>query len=303
MKKPGSKYERLFQVFDLLSETRWTLAAQLAQSLDISERTLFRYMTDLMNAFPDFPVIESGQEGYRLVKSDLVRILKDQDDYLVLSAVHSTPLGHLLDDSRFSQSLLSRIYDRLEVRRAIDPDILHPLFDSLVRGYILDILYAGREGEVALTVSALRMAYQSNIPYLVVLDRQDDTVKTLGINKILQARLTGEKAGAEELDSAMTVVNRAWGIMVGRKPVRVTFTVDRDILQYFIQSPMHTSQVVEQGPGAPRISLDIHHTTEFIRYILRFGTHIHILSPDFVIEEMFRFFQKMQEFYQAPDRL
>lgn len=303
MKKPGSKCEKLFQIFDLLSEQRWTKSTDLAISLDVSKRTLFRYITDLMNAFPDFPVIESGQDGYRLVKSDLVRILKNQDDYLVLSAVHSTPLGQLLDNSTFSQGLLSRIYDRLEVRRAIHPEILRPLFDSLVKGYILNTTYAARNGNVNLTVSALRLAYQSNIPYLIVLGHHDKKIKTLGINKINKVIISAQKLATDELDRAMNLVNQAWGIMVSNHPITVTFQPDSDILQYFIDSPMHSSQVVDLDHNTPRITLNIHNSTEFIRYILRFGKHLRIIAPAHVIEDLHHFLENMQSFYSTPDSI
>lgn len=79
--------DRLFQIVQMLRHRRLTTAAQLAERLEVSERTIYRDVADLMRS--GIPILGEAGVGYKLGKHfDLPPLMFDNEEMqaLVLGA-------------------------------------------------------------------------------------------------------------------------------------------------------------------------------------------------------------------------
>ena len=61
--------DRLFQIVQMLRHRRLTTAAQLAERLEVSERTIYRDVADLMRS--GIPILGEAGVGYRIEAVEL----------------------------------------------------------------------------------------------------------------------------------------------------------------------------------------------------------------------------------------
>lgn len=295
-----SKFEKMLRIFELLDSQHWTKATDLARALNVDERTVFRYTRDIMNAFPDFPVLESGREGYRLVRNEMLSYLRSSDDLIAVSALETSPFGKLARARKKTpQELYRKVMDRIEARAMIPEGLLKLLFQGLMEGRQQEIIYIANGKETRLSGCLLRLVSRDFVPYVLFLDQADWKVKTLAVNKIESISPTRDSLPKEQTEQAFHLINSAWGIMINDSIETVTLEVSGNILPYFLKSPLHPSQkVLELENATASISLPVHNIQEFNRFILRFGRSARITKPEKAGKAMMEFLTDMMNWYQ-----
>ena len=69
----------------------------MAEKLDVTERTIFRYIQEIGLAFSPYETIESSYEGYRLFKHNFIDMLNGRDDYFTVASININPFGKLIN--------------------------------------------------------------------------------------------------------------------------------------------------------------------------------------------------------------
>jgi len=124
--------DRLFQIIQLLRHRRITTASWLAEELEISERTVYRDISDLMTS--GVPIEGEAGVGYILRKGfDLPPLMFTQDEIAALS------FGARIVQSWADPALAKSAEQALNKIEAVLPDTLKhriehtPLFSPMVR--------------------------------------------------------------------------------------------------------------------------------------------------------------------------
>jgi predicted DNA-binding transcriptional regulator YafY len=321
------KLDNLIRLFDFLGPNLWRTAEQVADELEVDRRTVFRYMREIELAFSPVPVIESSREGYRLCKNDFLDLMQSRDDYAGLAAVMSTPLGSLVQPEHpLPARFVAAIQEIIETRATLAEKILRPLFEAMRTGCYLELSYRAKEEAKLHRCVPVKFFLRTGIPYVVCYDEAYGHLIVLAADKIERASRSRKILPPAELKELRTYVNSAWGLMIRHKEGLVSeieFQATPAVAAYFEKAPLHKSQrsVAAQGGGTPSVDstdgnphsvgtsggnadgratfrLTVHNEGEFIRYLLRFGKAVRIVSPRSAVSELSAFLSSMMEFYE-----
>ncbi len=275
MGKTASSLEKAIRILELLKEHTWTPASTLAKDLDVSERTVFRYMKQIDLAFGGYPVFESSISGYRLTRKVLEDIWQGKDDASTAAAILTSPYSEKLRVplnrlDRFLSALQSRIRTENEVPKFL----LQPILKCFMDRRACSIVYRLKDKALSLSVLPLRLVSEHGIYYLQVQDLTSKTVKLLAIDKMNSITVGQKESDFRETQRLLDFIDSAWGIMVTGEIKKTAFKVDEDIAPYFERHKIHWTQQSEKADSTLQVSITIHNLEEFKRWIYRFGNHI-----------------------------
>lgn len=296
------KLDNLIRLFDYLSPYTWRTAEQVAGELEVDRRTVFRYMREIEMAFSPVPIVESSRDGYRLCRNDFLDVMQSRDDYAGLAAVMSTPLGSLVQPEHpLPERFLTSIREMVETRETSSAKILRPIFEAMRTGCFLELSYRAKSEAKAHRCVPVKFFLRSGIPYIVSFDEDYCHLIVLAADKIERAAKSRKFLPVSELKELRTYVNGAWGLMIRHKERLVTeveFEANASVATYFEKAPLHASQKLIAKPGCATFRLRVHNEGEFVRYLLRFGQAVRIISPSSAISELTGFLATMREFYE-----
>lgn len=322
------KLDNLIQLFDFLGPTIWRTAEQVADALEVDRRTVFRYMREVEMAFSPVPVIESSRDGYRLCRNDFLEIMQSRDDYAGLAAVMSTPFGALVQPEHvFPERFVGAVQELVETRATLPAGILRPLFEAMRSGAYLDLIYRAKEEPKPHRCVPVKFFLRTGIPYVVCYDEAYGHLIVLAADKIERVARSKRIMAPAELKELRAYVNGAWGLMIrhkDRQKSEVEFQATKAVAAYFEKAPLHASQrrvdpCIDapesdeaddiSGSGGARAGgvqnatfrLVVHNEGEFVRYLLRFGRAVRIISPLSAIDELRGFLASMAEFYEGKN--
>jgi len=297
------KLDNLIRLFDFLSPYAWRTADQVADELEVDRRTIFRYMREIEMAFSPVPIVESSRDGYRLCRNDFLDIMRSRDDYAGLAAVMSTPLGELVQPERpMPERFLATVRDMVETRTTLGAGIIRPVFESMRTGAYLELSYRSRTEAKLHRCVPVKFFLRTGIPYIVCYDEGYGHLIVLAADKIERVAKSKKAMPPSELKELRAYVNGAWGLMIRHKErlvSEVEFQATPAVAAYFEKAPLHASQSRVGGDGTAAFRLTVHNEGEFVRFLLRFGRAVRIVSPAGAIGELRTFLASMMEFYEG----
>jgi len=271
----ASSLERAIRILELLKEHTWTSASTLAKDLEVSERTVFRYMKQIDLAFGGYPVFESSTSGYRLARKVLEDIWQSKNDASTAAAVLTSPYaGKLKVPSNRLDRFLNALQSRIRVENEVPEPLLYPILKSFTDRRVCSIEYKVSNKTLRFSVLPLRLVSEHGIYYLQVQDLASKTIKLLAIDKMSNITVGQKETDPRETQSLLEFIDSAWGIMITGEPKLEVITVDEDISPYFERNPIHWSQKLDKLADATKMSVMVHNREEFARWIYRFGSHI-----------------------------
>jgi predicted DNA-binding transcriptional regulator YafY len=299
------KLDNLITLFEFLGEDRWKSAEAVAQELEVDRRTVMRYMREIERAFDPFPIVESCREGYRLCKNDFLETLQRRDDYAGLAAVMSTPLGSLVRPNRpLPETLEVSVREIVETRSTLSHKQARPLLEAMRTGAYLKLSYRATTTLKEHVCAPIKLSIDSGIPYVACFDEHHGHLICLAAGKIEQISKAGRKLAPPQLAELRSYVNSAWGRMIQHKEgirEEVSFLANPSVARYFTVAALHKSQRVKPQDKGVLITLTVHNLKEFVRYLLRYGQAVRIISPQAAIDELLRFVDSMKSFYVSEE--
>jgi len=192
MKTNAKKFENILKIFDMLVESRnYVTSKTFAEKLNVTERTVFRYIQEIALAFSPYEPIEASYEGYRLFKHDFIDLLNNRDDYFTIASININTFGKLLNKKiKFPEEFLKKIMERIELKSNIPESILRPLLKAIMEGRICEIQYQQIDKILNTSVVLLKLVSKDSIFYLNIYDTSDDKCKLIAVDKIKEINLT-----------------------------------------------------------------------------------------------------------------
>ena len=119
-----SRTEKMFQIVQILRSRKLTTAAYLAERLQVSERTIYRYVTDL--SLSGIPIISEAGRGYWLDEQfNMPPLMLSQEELIALS------LGARLVKASADQALADSAQQLIDKVEAVVPRHLAPLLAQM----------------------------------------------------------------------------------------------------------------------------------------------------------------------------
>ncbi|RKS08128.1 putative DNA-binding transcriptional regulator YafY [Nocardiopsis sp. Huas11] len=300
---------RLLRLVSLLSaRPSWT-CGELAERMDVTERTVRRDITRLRDLGYDVESEPGPWGGYRLGAGGRVPplVLDDEEALAVAVALRETALNGVLggDQAALSallklrQGLPRRVAGRLDemaetlvhVPRADEPQIASGLLLELAtacrRGERSGLSYRDREGRgTTRDVDPYRLVRTGRRWYFVARDVARDEWRTFRADRIRRIRPTGEVVELGDPPDPELLVIRA----VTSRPyplyarVRLPLPMDRAVRMVPTSVGTHHAD----GPEATIIEIGGPDADGLAGYLLGLGTPLRVLSPDGVREALVR---------------
>ncbi len=279
---------------------------EVAALLGCSDRQARRYIDDINAAAPDGALVDRVNGKYRFrTPREFIELADGAYDENVMAAIVSTPLGGLVRTRGLPERVLGRIRGLVDSGRGERPDNeLAALFKALVEGRYIDFDYTSDREKKRHRAVPVRLFLDPVQVYLVAYDEAYGHLICLAATKM--AGIRAVPAGTASMSSGGLKELRdytlgAWGKMIrhdSRSVAQAAFVAAPAVAPYFRRNRLRLDQAMEElEDGSLRVGLRVHNPTEFVRFMLRFGTAVKIEGDAEVLAEARAFLERMRDFY------
>ena len=312
-----SKYGRLLHVLNLLRGRPGLTADELARECEVSERTIYRYITDLSSA--NVPIY--FDRGYRLLSGAFLPPLNlTLDDYLVLKTalsssifVNRSPLrqqakGVLAKIEANLNPAIRKDLNRLEdvasvdVKSTSDLSRLTLMFklieQSILNRKSLKFVYESlKSGESSRQVDPYSLVFRRHAWYLVGFCHRRNEVRIFRLNRIKKITLLDKSFQRRKDFSLSDFFKDSWELYQGEPVcVRIKF---RGVAAKVIETGQHhpSEKITKLKDGSLVYEVKVNGTEEISRWIMGFGEDAKVLEPKDLQEKIRSTIEKMKSFY------
>ena len=312
-----SKYDRLLHVLNLVRGRPGLSAGELARECEVTERTIYRYITGLSSA--NIPIY--FDRGYRLLSDAFLPPLNlTLDDYLVLKmALSSSVFANRSPLRKQAKSVLAKIeanlgpavrkdLDKLKNASSIDVKstsdfskltlLFKQIEQSILNQRSLKIVYESlQSGESTRQVDPYSLVYRGHAWYLVGFCHRRAEVRLFRLNRIKKITLLDKSFEKKQGFSLSDFFKDSWELYRGEPVgVRIKF---RGIAAKVIKSEQHhpSEKITELKDGSSVYEAKVAGTEEIYRWVLGFGEDANVLEPKELKERIKSTIEKMKRFY------
>ncbi len=278
--------------------------ARLADRLDVAPRTVRKYLTEL-SAAGRLPIYRDGR-GWRLMDEArlevapvrfvleeaaalflAVRLLErhaDEPNAAVAGAV--AKLGAAVPKEL--RPAFDHLISRTDVVSKEDP--FSAVFRTMAYGWALQ-----REVEIEYKPRTTRRGVAGTLkPYLLEPSAVGSAIYSIGfldppgemrvlkLERITEARLTETTFDAPPVSELIQRLDQSWGVWLSdEEPVEVCLLFSAEIAQRVRETRWHPSQRLKgQADGRLQMQVTVSATLELVPWILGWGRHVEVVSPD-----------------------
>lgn len=293
---------------------------ELANALQVTPRTMRRYMHELGREFELEPVEErpGGARRWRLRGSDLPRKveLRRTQAYALLAArrIFESMRGTALHEeiAMATSKLLSlaqrpgrgpnsgRADVRLEERFLYLPftpkdyaehtDELDDLFQAVSDLRPLELLYrsAGKAKEERITIHPYAMVMHRDSIYCVGLHTAKDEIRTFVLDRMRDTQAsTTERFDLPEDFNIDDYFQGEFGIWKAQTKQKVVLEFDAHAAEYVRMRRVHPSQkLTSLSGGRLRLSMEVGNLTQLTSWVLEWGKTVRVVEPAELVEKV-----------------
>lgn len=310
MEHTESRYERLDAIERRLAQRPegWT-TGELARDLGVDPSTIYR----------DLALLESRgtgliQQGRRYIldhRRSLHTIKMTNDEVMALYLAARLLSRHSDEHNPHVVKALEKLADALQPRspliarhiyqaaiavrarrtRADYLEALEVLTQGWAEGRKVWLRYRSSENDITERLFAPYFIEPSGIGYAcyaIGYDELRDALRTLKIERIAEARLTGERFSIPESFNPQQLLADAWGVIWRDEgAIEVTLRFAPSVVWRIKESTWHHSQRVEDLPdGSCLFSVRVGSTKEFRPWVRQWGSAVEVLSPESFRQEI-----------------
>jgi predicted DNA-binding transcriptional regulator YafY len=281
---------RLLSLLLLLQARGQMTVRELAEKLEVSERTVQRDAQGLAAAGIPIVSVRGPAGGYRLERGYRTRLTgldASEVEALFVGPAAELGLGHELAAARLK--LLASLPADLQERAGRAEQLFHVdtrgwfreqervphlpvIAGALWRGRRLDIRYREHAAVVSRRLDPLGLVLKAGVWYLLARRRGEERVYR--VSRIVAARERSELSlRPAEFDLADAWARRSEAFERGRRQIEVTLRVPRSQVRY-----LRATQVVEDGER-PTIIARFEGIDHAVHSLLAYGAQAEVLAP------------------------
>lgn len=217
------------------------------------------------------------------------------EDQSVTRMIDAFSIHHALQEgNKLSPSVF------LEKRKSLETENIYGIIHAIQNGYILQFTYQKHWEDF----STQRMVYPIAIKesqqrwYLVALDKKNDVVKTFGLDRISNLKVTDTKFKPFAYNVEKEF-QHAFGVETYSPAEKVVLEFSKQQGNYIKTFPLHESQrIMEETEYSVILEIFIHTTNDIIMELLKYGSDVEVIEPQSLIGTMKERIKQMANLYQ-----
>lgn len=251
-------------------------------------RTFERDKKDIMTLFGIAICFDRKDKTYFIDEAEI-------EDQSVTRMIDAFSIHHALQEgNKLSPSVF------LEKRKSLGTENIYGIIHSIQNGTILQFTYQKHWEDF----STQRMVYPIAIKesqqrwYLVALDKKNDVVKTFGLDRISNLKITDTKFKPIAYNVEKEF-QHAFGVETYEAAEKVLLEFSKQQGNYIKTFPLHESQrIVEETKDSVILEIFIHTTNDIKMELLKYGSYVKVLSPISLQNEIKKRISEMSNLYK-----
>jgi len=322
-----SKVERLYHLHNILNQRRTPISRQeLMERLECSQATLYRLVGELRD-FLGAPLEQDKESrgfyydrsldqpfdlpGIWISPSELQALLTARQ---VLGNVQPGLLEGELESlqSRITALLRqkgveaeegdSRIHIQSAASRAVPARMFQDVLAALIKRQRLHIRYHGRRKDQVSerSVSPQRLTQYRNSWYLDAWCHDSDGLRSFALERVREQRLLSDAAKEVSEHDLATHFDRSYGIFSGPAEHEAKLRFTQEMSRWVADEVWHPDQKGSfDAEGRWLLTLPFSSARELVMDILRYGSDVEVLAPDFLRDIVLEVAQRTVAQYKA----
>lgn len=322
-----SKVERLYHLHNILNQRRTPISRQeLMERLECSQATLYRLVGELRD-FLGAPLEQDKESrgfyydrsldqpfdlpGIWISPSELQALLTARQ---VLGNVQPGLLEGELESlqSRITALLRqkgveaeegdSRIHIQSAASRAVPARMFQDVLAALIKRQRLHIRYHGRRKDQVSerSVSPQRLTQYRNSWYLDAWCHDSDGLRSFALERVREQRLLSDAAKEVSEQDLATHFDRSYGIFSGPAEHEAKLRFTQEMSRWVADEVWHPDQKGSfDAEGRWLLTLPFSSARELVMDILRYGSDVEVLAPDFLRDIVLEVAQRTVAQYKA----
>ncbi|MDT8409839.1 MAG: WYL domain-containing transcriptional regulator [Wenzhouxiangellaceae bacterium] len=320
-----SRREKLYHLHDLLRQRRTPVSRQLLmQELGCSQATLYRLVAELRDVL-GAPLEQDRESRHYFYDRSLAGNfelpglwISPEELQALLTArqiLSNVQPGLLQDELDMLQQRMSQLIDeegigfsahpeRVHIRhdagRPVPARLFEDLLKALFKDYRLRIRYHGRRRDAVSErdVSPQRLTAYRDRWYLDAWCHQADGLRSFAVERITGIVSLDEKSLVMEAQRLHEHFDQAYGIFSGPADNRAELRFSPEAARWAADEQWHPEQrAVLEPDGSLCLELPFGSSRELVMDILRYGSDVEVLAPDFLRRELAGQVERMQSIY------
>lgn len=208
---------------------------------------------------------------------------EDIEDQSVTRMIDAFSIHHALQEgNKLSPSVF------LEKRKSLGTEHIHGIIHAIQNLYILKFTHKKHWEDFSTQreVKPIALKESQQRWYLIAWDKKDERVKTFGLDRISNLKITDTKFKAISYNVEKEF-QHAFGVQTDEPVQKVVLEFSWLQGNYIKSFPLHESQhILEENGETVLIVIHIHTTNDFIMELLKYGSNVKVLEPISLQNEM-----------------
>jgi proteasome accessory factor B len=217
------------------------------------------------------------------------------EDQSVTRMIDAFSIHHALQEgNKFSPSVF------LEKRKSLGTEHIYGVIHAIQNLYLLQFTHQkhwehfGTQREV----KPIAIKESQQRWYLVALDKKDDTIKTFGLDRISNLKITDTKFKPFPYNVEKEF-QHAFGVETYASAEKVVLEFSKQQGNYIKTFPLHNSQrIVTETEDAIILEIYIHTTNDIIMELLKYGSNVKVIAPISLQKEIKKRISEMSNLYK-----
>ena len=290
MNKDSRKIRTYLKIIDFLRESNkrefypkvTDIVEQLAKSdIEVSARTVQRYLYDLNNEFAVYIDKRGKLEGYEICMEEIRDFKEIYETFRLLEKA-----GYFKEVDQKSKNSLQ--YIAFDGKQFTGYDHIASILDAITRSRVIIITHKKfEEEENERKVKPYLLKEYNNRWYLTGYDFNAKEVRHFGLDRVTRIRITNEKFDTAEAAGVKDRFKNVIGIVGDRPPEEVLLKVKDSQIGYFRTYPWHESTTItrdENGQWIVKMFVSVNYELE--QLILMNHRFVQVIKPKHLAKDI-----------------
>ena len=242
-------------------------------NFEYSVRTFERDKKDIATLFGIDIYFDRKDKTYAINEEEI-------GDQSVTRMIEAFSIHHALQEgNKLSPSVF------LEKRKSLGTDLIHGIIHAVKNRFILEFTHQKHWEDFTTqrTVYPIAIKEAHQRWYLVALDKKDETVKTFGLDRISNLKITDTKFKPFAFNVEKEFRN-AFGVLRDEPAEKVILQFSKMQGEYIKTFPLHDSQRITAETGdAVTVEMYICLTHDFVMELMRYDANVKVLEPQSLV--------------------
>jgi predicted DNA-binding transcriptional regulator YafY len=251
-------------------------------------RTFERDKKDISTLFGIVIHYDRKDKAYAIDEAEI-------EDQSVTRMIDAFSIHHALQEgNKLSPSVF------LEKRKSLGTEHIYGIIHAIQNGYILQFTYQKHWEDFSTEREVYPIAIKESQQrwYLVALDKSNGVVKTFGLDRITDLKITDTKFKPFSYNVEKEF-KHAFGVETYAPAEKVVLEFSKQQGNYIKTFPLHESQrIVEETEDTVVLEIFIHTTNDIIMELLKYGSDVEVLEPESLIVTIRCSIKQMANLYQ-----